>query len=168
MMMAITKSSKKLVKTQQRLEEAGREQERINNILLLLENLIDREEITVTRILDCLYDVGSVNLINKKIPVQLLNSMMKFIARLSKPAFRMVALYWFKKNCPQLITNWLHKKVSFKDSEKTVSNVVDVSTDTSAQVETYNQEIKHLRSQVRLLAGSLIAVILFFVTTSFN
>ncbi|NEP13381.1 MAG: hypothetical protein F6K14_24875 [Symploca sp. SIO2C1] len=166
--MAITKSSKKLVKTQKLLEEEGREQERINNILLLLEHLIEREEITVKSILDCLYDVGSVNLINKKIPVQLLNSMMKFIARLSKPAFRMVALYWFKKNCPQLITNWLHKKVSFKDAKKTVSNVVDVSIDPSAEVETCKQEIKHLRSQVKLLAGSLIAVIVFFMTTSFN
>lgn len=89
------------------------EQERLRDVRLLLEHLVEREAATVTMILDCLYDVGSVNLINKKFPARPLNPLMKYIARLSKPAFKIVALRWFKKNCPQLLTNWLHRKVKF-------------------------------------------------------
>ncbi|NEP55747.1 MAG: hypothetical protein F6K31_01770 [Symploca sp. SIO2G7] len=165
--MTIIKSSQNLVRIQQRLEEERREQERVKNILLLLEHLVEREEATVKIILDCLYDIGYVNLINKKFSPRLLNKIMKFIAKLSKPAFRIVALYWFKKNCPQLITDWLYEQVTFEDTEEPVSQVVDASIDPSPEVEIYNQEIKYLRSQVKLLAGSLIAVIVFFITTSF-
>ncbi|NET55306.1 MAG: hypothetical protein F6K47_03660 [Symploca sp. SIO2E6] len=165
--MLTTKSPQKLVQIQQKLEEESRERDRINNVLLLLEHLVEKEEVTVKMILNCLYDVGSVNLINKKIEARRLNKIMKSIAKMSKPAFRIVALYWFKKNCPQLITDWLHEKVTFKDAEEAVSQVVDTSLDSLPEVEIYNQEIKYLRSQVRLLAGSLIVVILFFVTTSY-
>jgi hypothetical protein len=88
-------------------------QERMKDVLLLLENLVEREERTVKMILDCLYDVGSLNLINKKFQPRFTNRLMKMIARLSKPAFKVVALWWFKKNCPQLITDWLGTKVRF-------------------------------------------------------
>lgn len=110
-------SDGKLVKAQklviQRLEEERIEQERVGDILLLLENLFEREEATTKVILGCLYDIGSVNLINKKVPFQSLRGMLKSIARMSKPAFKIVALYWFKKNCPKLIADWLHSQVTF-------------------------------------------------------
>ncbi|NER46082.1 MAG: hypothetical protein F6J92_05210, partial [Symploca sp. SIO1A3] len=77
-----------------------------------------------------------------------------------------VALYWFKKNCPQLITDWLHEQVTFKDPEETTPQVVDATIVPSPEAEIYNQEIKYLRSQVKLLAGGLIVVIVFFMTTS--
>jgi len=86
---------------------------RMKDVLLLVENLVEREERTVKMIIDCLYDVGSVNLINKKFKPRFTNRLLKSIARLSKPAFKVVALYWFKKNCPQLITDWLSTKVRF-------------------------------------------------------
>ncbi|WP_013324902.1 hypothetical protein [Gloeothece verrucosa] len=89
------------------------EQKRMDDVLLLLENLVDREEATVKLILDCLYDVGSVNLIDKKFPRRPVNGIIKYIARLSKPAFKVVAFRWFRKNSPQLITNWLYKKIKF-------------------------------------------------------
>lgn len=94
-------------------QEKQMQKQRMDDVQLLLNNLFEREEATVKLILDCLYDVGSVNLINKKFQVRPLNKLMKSIARFSKPAFRVVAFYWFKKNCPQLITNWLQSKVRF-------------------------------------------------------
>ena len=87
--------------------------EKMQDVLLLLDGLTQREEATVTKILDCLYDVGSLNLINNKFRSRSLKGMMKVMAKLSKPAFRIVALRWFKKNCPKLITDWLYDQVSF-------------------------------------------------------
>jgi hypothetical protein len=95
------------------LQEERMKQQRMSDVLLLIESLVEREETTVKMILDCLYDVGSVNLINKKFKFKILNRLMKWIAGKSKPVFRIIALRWFKKNCPQLIANWLHSKVKF-------------------------------------------------------
>jgi hypothetical protein len=90
------------------------EEERMEDVLLMLQHLTRNEEVTIKIIIDCLYDVGSVNLINQKVPYFPFNGILKQIAKLSKPAFRIVAFYWFKKNCPPLITKWLRSKVSFK------------------------------------------------------
>jgi hypothetical protein len=94
-------------------EEELLKQQRMQEVLLLLDSLFQREEITLKIIIDCLYDVGSVNLINKKIRRRNLNFIMKAIARFSKPMFRIYALYWVKKNTPKLITDWLASKVKF-------------------------------------------------------
>lgn len=94
-------------------EEERMKQERMRDMRLLLENLFEREETTIKMILDCLYDIGSVNLINKKFPAQPLNPLMKSLARTSKPVFKIIALRWFKRNCPELLTNWLQNKVKF-------------------------------------------------------
>lgn len=107
--------AEKSVKLQleQRLEEERIKEERMHDVLLLLDHLVQREETTVKIILDRLYDVGSINLINQKVGFRPMNRLLKMIARLSKPAFRAVAWRWFKGNCPQLITDWLRTKVSF-------------------------------------------------------
>jgi hypothetical protein len=112
-MLTYPNKSEKLVKyleAERRLEER-QEEERMRDVLLLLSNLFQREEVTIKLILDCLYDVGSVNLINQKFRFRLLNRLMKSIARMSKPVFRIFAVRWFHKNCPQLITDWLHSQV---------------------------------------------------------
>ncbi len=88
-------------------------QERMRDVLVLLESLFEREETTVKLILDCLYDVGSVNLINKKFPNQPLNGILKSIAKMSKPAFKIYSLWRFKREVPLLLTNWLGGKVKF-------------------------------------------------------
>jgi hypothetical protein len=93
--------------------EKQREQELLRDIQLLLENLAEREETTVKMILDCLYDIGSINLINKKFRSRPLNGMMKLIASTSKPIFKILAIRWFKKNVPDILTKWLHEKVKF-------------------------------------------------------
>ncbi|MGF1541225.1 MAG: hypothetical protein ACFCU5_12365 [Pleurocapsa sp.] len=94
--------------------EEIKKQERMRDVLLLLQQLVEREEVTLKLIVDCLYDVGSINLANKKLQNQPLNRIMKAIASMLKPAFRIVALIWVKKNLPVLVTNWLESKVSFK------------------------------------------------------
>lgn len=106
-------SSQKTEQLAQLVEKQRREEQRMHDALLLLQQLVEREETTVKSILDCLYDVGSVNLIDEKVSAKSLNQILKAIARTSKPAFRVVAFRWFKTKCPQLIANWLHSKVSF-------------------------------------------------------
>lgn len=107
--------AEKSVKLQleKRLEEERIKEDRMEDVQLLLSNLVEREEATVKMILDRLYDVGYINIINKKVGFRPVNRLLKMIARLSKPAFKAVAWRWFKGNCPQLITDWLRTKVSF-------------------------------------------------------
>ena len=142
------------------------EAERMHDVLLLLQNLINSEEATVKLILNCLYDVGSVNLINQKIRLKPLNRGMKLIARMSKPVFRTLAFNWFKKNCPQLITNWLLTQVSFKITQIPIE-VAELQPYPIPQRENLSQEVKNLRSQVRLLAGiSIIAIAALGITAT--
>jgi hypothetical protein len=95
-------------------EEERMEQERMRDVLVLLEHLVEREETTLKLIIDRLYDVGSVNYINKKFPGQPRKRiMMKSLAKVLKPAIKIYALRWVKKNCPQLVTNWLRTKIRF-------------------------------------------------------
>ena len=106
-----TKSSTVLIKPLS--EEKRRQEESYRDVLLLLENLLEREEKTVLMIIDCLYDVGSVNLVNKKVPSRPFNNLLKSILKYPKPVFRIIALIWVKKKSPLLITNFLYEKVKF-------------------------------------------------------
>jgi hypothetical protein len=90
------------------------EEERMEDVLLMLQHLTRNEEVTIKMIVDCLYDIGSVNLINQKVPHRPINGIAKQIAKFSKPVVRITAYYWFRKNGPKLITKWLRSKVSFK------------------------------------------------------
>jgi hypothetical protein len=96
------------------LDENRIETQRIHDVLILLESLTMREEATIKLIIDCLYDIGYINLINQKVRWRSLNFLAKLIAKSSKPVFRIFAWRWFRRNCPQLITDWLHSQVKFK------------------------------------------------------
>ena len=50
----------------QQSQEKEKEEQLINELRLLVKTLIYQEEITIKSIMDCLYDVGSTNLINQK------------------------------------------------------------------------------------------------------
>ncbi|MBC5795165.1 hypothetical protein H5968_08390 [Sphaerospermopsis sp. LEGE 00249] len=143
--------------------EAEREEQLIQDVLLLLENMVYREEATVKLILNCLYDAGSTNLINQKFQSRTLNRTLKWISKMSKPAFRMIAWQWFKKNCPKLITDWLRSQIQFKKVETPkVEIVVEVQrTKLNSLDQAQNQmyEVKQLRSQVKLLTGVLVVVV---------
>lgn len=104
----------KSVKIQTISQEERAKQERMRDVLLLLQQLVEREEITLKLIIDCLYDVGSINIVNQKFANRPLNRLMRAIAAMSKPVLRILALRWVKKNLPTLLTNWLENKVSFK------------------------------------------------------
>lgn len=107
-------STDKQVKIQKISPEELKKQERMRDVLLLLEQLVEREEVTLKLIIDCLYDVGSINIVNQKFANNSLNRIMKAIASMTKPLLRIVALRWVKKNLPVLVTNWLETQVSFK------------------------------------------------------
>ena len=112
--------------------ELQMEADRMRDVQLLVAHLLRQEDVTIKFILDCLYDVGSVNLINQKVRSQPLNQLMKAIASMSKPAFKLLALRWLYKNCPRLITNWLHRKVRFSAPDTqpavTVNKVLEAQT----------------------------------------
>ncbi|MBV6624322.1 MAG: hypothetical protein KI793_15510 [Rivularia sp. (in: Bacteria)] len=149
------------------------EEQKMHDVLLLLENLTSREEASIKLIIDCLYDVGYVNLINQKFRSRTLNGSLKLIARVSKPAFKVIAWKWYKRNCPQLIVNWLRKQVAFEPAT-TVKQAAEIEAGLEPEptppihptsvmkLESQNREVKYLRSQVRMLASILVAVTAVF------
>ncbi len=157
--------SDQTMKSKQLMAEAYRETERMRDVRLLLDHLLRQENITIKFILDCLYDVGSVNLINQKVRSQPLNRCMKAIAVMSKPAFRLFALRWLRKNCPELITNWLYRKVSFQtpatQPQETIAKVIEAQTSTLPALES-DRQVRQLRYQVRWLTGILVGVVLLW------
>lgn len=150
-------------------EEQQQEAEQMQNVLLLLNHLVENEQTTIKLIIDCLYEVGSVNLINQKVEGEQANRLARMMAKLSKPVAKVVALRWFKQNCPALITKWLRSKVAFKapKAAKQVSttkanvpaapNLLPSSTAIvpGAQL----QELQQLRGQVKILSGLLLCTL---------
>ncbi|AHJ28776.1 hypothetical protein PN465_01290 [Nodularia spumigena CS-584] len=149
--------------------EKQKEEELIHDVLLLLQNLIAREEVTVKLVLDALYQVGSINLINQKFRSRTLNRSLKLISKTSKPVFRIFAWRWFNKNGSQLITNWLQSQVTFQSTEQPqaakaefVLENPEINLNYPPKPQYQLQEVKHLRSQVTLLTGILAGVVTVF------
>lgn len=145
------------------------QQERMHDVLLLINHLAKNEETTVKLILDALYDIASVNLINKKLRNRSLNGMARAIAKMSKPVFKIFALHWFQKNCPKLIADWLYLQVSFTIVQPTVIAepvIPEAQLDSLPKVDRTSQdEIKRLRSEVRYLAGISLGTLVALATT---
>ena len=146
------KSSQILVLTEQ--EQFFRE--RKHDILLLLEHLAESEEVTVKLVLDRLYEIGANNLINQKVPSTLLKGVLRGATKISQPAFRTIAFYWFKKNCPRLVTDWLLEQVAFSATETANEEVVEVSPNSLQGKESELVQIKQLQSKVQLLTNLLV------------
>ena len=94
--------------------EELKKQERMRDVTLLLQQMVEREEITLKLIVDCLIDVGSINYANHKLHNPPLNKIMKVLVGYIKPVARKAAIYWLKRNLPELLTAWLEAKVSFE------------------------------------------------------
>ncbi len=148
-------------------QERQTEIECIQEVMLLLDNLFNREEATVKSVLDCLYDVGSIRLINQKVSIKALRGPLKGVARFTKPVFRIFALRWFKKNSPWLITRWLFNQVKFEDKpsasqptddEVTLIDVVPVQNTLPPLVEKQAAEINSLRDRVSWLTVTVIVL----------
>lgn len=88
-------------------------QERLHDVQLLLKDLFIREEATIKLILESLYDIGVINIINKKFPFPPLNRFLKSIAGVPRPIAKRFLLRWFQRKCPALLANWLYRKVKF-------------------------------------------------------
>ena len=121
------------------------EAERMLEVQLRLTQLFRKEDAAVKAVLDCLYDVGSANLIEKKVGLPPVRGVLKPIARFSKPLFRFVAFRWFVANCPELIVDWLYEKVSFEP----------VTEETEAVLETPLEPASELPSPPREIEASL-------------
>ncbi|WP_242032396.1 hypothetical protein [Aphanizomenon flos-aquae] len=151
-----------------REKEKEKEEQLINELRLLLKTLIYQEEVTIKAIIDCLYDVGSTNFINHKLHFGTLNKTLKFMTKMSKPVFKILAWQWFNKNCPELITKWLESKVTFARVEETKIEVMvdneNLSLASMSQLPEENQvnQVKHLHFQVKLLTGILVVVLTIF------
>lgn len=94
--------------------EELKKQERMRDVNLLLQQIVEREEVALKLIVDSLIDVGSINYANQKLHSPPLNKMMKVLVGYIKPVARLAALYWLKRNLPNLLTAWLEAKVSFE------------------------------------------------------
>ncbi|MEO1465700.1 MAG: hypothetical protein AAFR89_05650, partial [Cyanobacteria bacterium J06633_1] len=95
-------------------EEELKKQERMRDVTLLLQQIVEREEVALKLIIDSLIDVGSINYANHKLHNPPLNKIMKVLVGYIKPVARMAALFWLKRNLPALLTAWLEGKVSFE------------------------------------------------------
>lgn len=160
-----------------------KEEQKMHDVLLLLESLSYREEAAIKLIIECLYDIGSVNLINRHFRSRTLNGGLRLITRVSKPAFKAIAWRWYKGNCPKLIADWLRTQVAF-EPETTVKQAAEVEaglppeskhlhpnslhpnslyqTSLVKMESRHNGELKHLRSQVRTLSSILVGLIVVF------
>lgn len=151
-----------------------KQEELMRDVLVLMENLIHQEEATVKLVMDCLYDVGTVNLINEKFRSRTFNKTLKLVSRASKPAFKVIAWRVVKKKSPELITNWLGKKVGFEKAKPQLeqAKLVAQSKSTTKAIAPQNasanilppaqyqmQEVKYLRSQVKMLVRGIIVTI---------
>lgn len=125
--------------------------ERMKNILLLLEHLFEREDTTVKLVLEYLYEVGSIRIIDKNIHMGCLNRSLKSVARMSKPVFKIAGLYWFQRNCPKLITDWLYSLVIFEKETP-----ID---DRQIELQLKEQEIQRLKTRERLLTAVSVGAI---------
>ncbi|OUC15995.1 MAG: hypothetical protein B0A82_03805 [Alkalinema sp. CACIAM 70d] len=100
--------------SKQAQQDTKMEIDRMREVVILLEHLAKQEENTLRMILDRLYDIGSIHLINQKLPQPWLNQFSRSIACMSKPVFRVFAVRWFHRNCPQMIADWLYTVATFQ------------------------------------------------------
>ncbi len=155
----------KLIKPIPSLQEQAQEQEKMRDVLLLLDNLFKRETATARLILGNLYDVGTINLVNQKIPLKVVSPLLKLIASSSKPLILILAVRIFQAYCPKLVANYLYSLVEFKKEPIAPVTIIDRQL-SPPEVQAKLREVQTLRKQVRMLTGSLVAVIALFAGSS--
>ncbi len=129
-------------------QEQQLEQERLAEILIVLEELFQREGATGKRIIGCLYDIAVINWLNKNVPAPLLNPALKFLARFPRATAQYLGLKLFlQPKCPKLITDWLYTLVEFPAPPPT------------AVLPPPDSEVYKLKQRVKLLTSSLILTI---------
>lgn len=130
------------------------EEQKLKEILLLLDQLFRREEVTAKSIVGCLYDIATINIINKYCPLWGINSTLKYLTRFPRPLAKSLGVkLYLQPKCPKLITDWLYTLVEFP-STKPVEAQVEVLES--------GKEIKSLQNKVKLLTGALVACVAIF------
>jgi hypothetical protein len=156
----------------QQAAELQAEAERMQEVTLLLANLLEREQITLKAIIGCLYDVGTVNLVNQRIRFRVLRPLARPVLRVSKPILTVLGYRWVSKKCPPIITRWLYRKVKSVTARRTpevlpqtvsvqpvsIQAVSKVESSLQPQTALYQGEIQRLRSQVRWTTAALAGV----------
>lgn len=127
--------------------EELKKQERMRDVTLLLQQIVEREEVALKLIIDSLIDVGSINYANNKVHKPTLNKIMKILVGYVKPVARMAALFWLKRNLPNLLTAWLEAKVSFAPNTTAESGAAatDLEIAASREVPVANEVVKSLQ-----------------------
>ena len=148
------------MKSLKTLQEEQKEQERFREMLILLQQLFQREEATAKGIIACLYDIGTINWINKNVPFWLLNSSLKYVMRFPKPVAKILALkLYLQPKCPKLIADWLYSLVEFKEQQPIPIEAKEIQSELIPEIKQSLQEVKLLRQKVRFLTGALFLVV---------
>ncbi|MBE9028887.1 hypothetical protein IQ266_03815 [filamentous cyanobacterium LEGE 11480] len=150
-------------------KDAQMEAERMQDVVLLLERLAAHDETTVRLIMDCLYDIGSVHFANQKLPNPALNKLMRGMSRMSKPVFRLFAVKWFQKYCPQLIADWLYTVATFQVQQPI--EIPPETIDVMQQLEVSQRQVRALQTKVKCLTGVAVGLVLILggtIATSSN
>jgi hypothetical protein len=167
-------------------EQEQQEQENVRDIALTLQQLVEREEVTVKYILDRLYSIGTANILHHHIQVRSLHPVLRSIFWGSRPIARRVGMWWFQKNGATLITRWLHSLVVFEPEPDPPLQTIDIAAAQELdalrelnalppataltyrrEMNLYRLEMAQLRSRVRMLAGCLVGAIALFGSSFF-
>ncbi len=140
-------------------KDAQMSAERMQDVVLLLERLAAHDETTVRLIMDCLYDVGSVHFVNRKMPNPLLNRLMRGTTQLSKPVFRLFAVKWFQKNCPQMIADWLYTVATMQAATAKAETPPETIA-VMQQLAVSEQQVRALQTRVRCLTGFAVGLVM--------
>ncbi|MFM2430017.1 MAG: hypothetical protein RLZZ511_1230 [Cyanobacteriota bacterium] len=137
------------------------ETERMQDVVLLLERLAAHDETTVKLIMDCLYDVGSVHFANQKVANPALNHLLRASARMSKPVFRLFAVKWFQKNCPQMIADWLYTVATFQAQAAPITPPPE-TIEVMRELEVAQRQVRALQMRVKCLTGLAVGLVVVF------
>ncbi|NEO85364.1 MAG: urate hydroxylase PuuD [Spirulina sp. SIO3F2] len=144
------------------------EQRKVQEILLILEQLVQREDATVRFIMERLYDIGLINVMNKKVKTHPLGHIVKPLGRASRGSFRSIGTWWFQAHGPKLITDWLYTLVNLEPKKKKPAPTLELDDyPTLLPPAELEQETAHLRSQMRWLQVTLVGAIALFGSSFF-
>lgn len=145
--------------TPQQEAEQRLEAERMQEVLFLLKNLLDREQTTVKAIVSCLLDVGTIHFINNRVQIRPLRPLARPLVKASKPALVFFANRWVQRKCPQIITHFLQRKIQLNTTRpQPPQSPQPVSQAALEPTVIYQHEIRRLRSRVKLTTGALVGV----------
>ncbi|WP_373479690.1 hypothetical protein [Geminocystis sp.] len=144
-------------------EEIAIEKQKLHEILILLEQLLQREEVTGKAIIGCLYDIAMINLINKYCPLWGINSTLKYLVRFPRPIAQSLGVkLYLQPKCPKLITDWLYTLVEFPEKKVLTLDVEVINNQLLPTLKQSKLEIKSLQNKVKILTGSLVCTVAIF------